>query len=432
MAAAPDGRGAPHRGEPRLTDPAVAIERAFREHAGPVTARLTRLLGDFDLAEELVQEAIVAAMEHWPREGVPGTPAAWLLTVARRKGIDRLRRETRYRQKLAILEEEARTAVADPADVRDRSMATTAADERLELIFTCCHPALSRDAQVALTLRSVLGLTTSEIARAFLVPEATLAQRIVRAKRKIVDANISFRAPEPSELPERLEQVLAVLYLVFNEGYLSTGPDRPARRDLADDAEWLTSLLATLVPDEPEVLGLLALMRLHLSRASARFDERGRIVLLRDQDRSRWDRRRIAEGVALIERAGRIRRPGPYQLQAAVAAVHAEARAWETTDWSQILRLYDALLAMTRSPVVRLNRAIALREVAGSEAALREVDGLADELDRYHLLHATRAELLRDLGRADEARDADRRALELTENPAERALLQRRIASGER
>lgn len=375
-----------------------------------------------------MQDAIVSALEHWPSEGIPEVPAAWLLTVARRKGIDRLRRETRYRQKLAVLEEEAARAVVDPAAPRSEGMASVQADDRLELIFTCCHPALSRDAQVALTLRSVLGLTTPEIAKAFLVPEATLAQRIVRAKRKIAEAGITFRAPEPRELPERLDQVLAVLYLVFNEGYLSSRSDRAARRDLAEDAEWLASLLASLVPDEPEVLGLLALMRLHLARASARFDEHGRLVLLRDQDRSRWDRRRIDDGIRLVERAGALKRPGPYQLQAAIAAVHAEAPAWEATDWPQILRLYDALLAASGgSPVVRLNRAIALRQVAGPELALCEVDAIADDLDRYHLLHATRAELLRDLGRADDARDADRRALELTDNPAERALLEERI-----
>ena len=256
-----------------------------------------------------MQDAIVSALEHWPSEGIPEVPAAWLLTVARRKGIDRLRRETRYRQKLAVLEEEAARAVVDPAAPRSEGMASVQADDRLELIFTCCHPALSRDAQVALTLRSVLGLTTPEIAKAFLVPEATLAQRIVRAKRKIAEAGITFRAPEPRELPERLDQVLAVLYLVFNEGYLSSRSDRAARRDLAEDAEWLASLLASLVPDEPEVLGLLALMRLHLARASARFDEHGRLVLLRDQDRSRWDRRRIDDGIRLVERAGAPVRP---------------------------------------------------------------------------------------------------------------------------
>jgi len=378
--------------------------------------RLTKLLGDFDLAEELVQDAIVTALEHWPRDGIPDAPGAWLLTVARRKGIDRLRREARYQRKLALLEE------APPA-------VTTYTDERLDLIFTCCHPALGRDAQVALTLRSVVGLTTAEIARAFLVPEPTLAQRIVRAKRKIVEANISLRRPDVSELPERLGQVLAVLYLVFNEGYLSSGPERATRRDLAEEAGWLTSLIARAVPDEPEVLGLLALMRLHIARSDVRFDDRGRMVLLKDQDRSRWDRGRIADAIRLIERAGAMRRPGPYQLQAAIAALHAEAPSWSATDWPQILRLYDELLAMTSSPVVALNRAIALREVAGPEAALREVERLADDLDRYHLFHATRAELLRDLGRGEEARAADRRALELTENPAERALLAERIAT---
>ncbi len=393
----------------------TAIGTAFREEAGRVTARLTRHLGDFDLAEELVQDAIVEALEHWPREGVPEAPAAWLLTVARRKGIDRLRREARYQRKLALLKEAPSTVAGET-------------DDRLDLIFTCCHPALSREAQIALTLRSVLGLTNAEIARAFLVPEATLAQRIVRAKRKIVEAHISFRRPEPAELPERLSQVLAVLYLVFNEGYLASGPERATRRDLAEEAEWLASLVARLMPDEPEALGVLALMRLHLARADSRFDERGRMVLLKDQDRSKWDRARIVEAVGLIERAGRMRRPGPYQLQAAIAALHAEAPSWSATDWPQILRLYDALVDMTGSPVVRLNRAIVLREVAGPEAALREVEDLAEDLERYHLFHATRAELLRDLRRADEAREADRRALELTENPAERALLEGRIA----
>jgi RNA polymerase sigma factor (sigma-70 family) len=380
-----------------------------------VTARLTRLLGDFDLAEDLVQEAIVSALEHWPRDGIPEVPAAWLLTVAKRKGLDRLRRATRYRDKLALLAEEATRTTVDPTE--------------LDLIFTCCHPALSREAQVALTLRSVLGLTTPEIARAFLIPEATLAQRIVRAKRKIVEAGITFKAPEARDLAERLGEVLAVLYLVFNEGYLSSGPERASRRDLAEDAEWLASLVVRLLPEEPEAIGLLALMRLHASRAFTRFDERGRIVLLKDQDRSRWDSSKVASAVELLERAGAMRRPGPYQLQAAIAAVHAEAAAWDETDWPQILRLYDALLvASAGSPVVRLNRAIALRQVAGPELALREVEDIALDLDRYHLLHATRAELLRDLGRRDEARNADRRALELTENPAERALLEERIA----
>lgn len=386
----------------------------MREEAARVTASMVRLVGDFDVAEDVVQDAIVEALEHWPREGIPDAPAAWLLTVARRKGIDRLRREARHRQKIALLE-------APPP-------MTTLPDDRLDLIFTCCHPALARDAQVALTLRSVLGLTTGEIARAFLVPEATLAQRIVRAKRKIVGAHIALRRPDVRELSDRLGEVLAVLYLVFNEGYLASGPDRASRRDLAEDAEWLTSLLVRLMPDEPEPLGLLALMRLHLARAAARFDERGRLVLLKDQDRSTWDRDRIADAVRLIERAGALRRTGPYQLQAAIAALHCEAASHDVTDWPQIVRLYDVLVGMTNgSAVVRLNRAIALGEVAGPEPALRAVSELASELDRYHLYHATRAELLRGLGRHDEAREADRRALELTDNPAERVLLEERI-----
>lgn len=372
-----------------------------------------RSLGDWDLAEELVQDALVAALEHWPRDGIPDNPGAWLMTTARRKGIDRLRREARYRDKLGLLQEEP----------MPRSPAH--GDERLELIFACCHPALPRDSQVALTLRSVLGMTTAEIARAFVTPEATVAQRLVRAKRKIADAGIPMRVPEPGELPDRLAEILAVLYLLFNEGYVAS--TAPERRDLAEDARWLADLVVRLMPDEPEAIGLLALMGLQLARADARFTGDGRLVLLQDQDRSKWDRRAIAEGVALIERAGRMHRSGPYQVQAAIAACHAEATSWNTTDWTQILMLYEGLVRMTGSPVVRLNRAIALSHVVGPARALAEVDELSDELGRYHLFHATRAVLLRELGRPDEAREADRAALGLTENPAERALLIERI-----
>jgi RNA polymerase sigma factor (sigma-70 family) len=393
------------------------VAAVFHEEAGRLTAALVKRLGDFDLAEECVQDALVAALEHWPRSGIPDNPGAWLMTTAHRKGIDRLRRETRYREKVAQLEETPMTPTS------------SLPDERLELIFTCCHPALARDAQLALTLRSVAGLTTAEIARAFLQAEATVAQRLVRAKRKIVDAKIPFRVPEAHELPDRLEEVLAVLYLMFNEGYLATGARGVADRDLATEAEWLTGLLAQLMPDEPEVLGLLALMRFNLARADARFDANGDIVLLRDQDRSKWDRAKIEATFGLVGRYIRMRRPGPYQLQAVIAGAHADAKSWETTRWNEIVRSYDVLLGLSDTPVVRLNRAIAVWHVEGPAVALAEVDELASELEQYHLFHATRGELLRALGRPDDARAADERALELTDNPGERALLERRLAT---
>ncbi len=357
---------------------------------------------------------MVEALEHWPREGIPERPAAWLLTTARRKGLDRLRRQARYREKLALV-----AALPEAPGYE--------ADDRLRLIFTCCHPALAREAQVALTLRAVVGLTTEEIARAFMLPEATLAKRIVRAKHKIVSSGIPYRVPGPDELRPRLDEVLTVIYLVFNEGYLATAGDAPIRRDLARDAEWLASLLVRLLPEEPEPMGLLALIRLHLARWPARLDAQGRLVLLEEQDRTLWDETQIAEAVHLLERAAAHRRPGPYQVEAAIAAVHCEAPSWEETDWPQLVALYSLLATLEPSPVVLLNRAIALRHVAGSAAALEEVDRLSGRLDHYHLFHATRAALLTDLGREAEAASADERALELTRNPGERALIEERL-----
>jgi len=391
----------------------AALNTVFREEAGRLVGALVRILGDFEVAEEIVQDALLVALERWTVEGIPAQPGAWLLTVARRRAIDQLRRDARYRDKLVALEY---PVVAEP-------------DDRLRLMFTCCHPALSRETQVVLTLRAVCGFTTAEIAHAFLVSESAMARRLVRARHKIMQAAIPYRVPRAEELDERLGEVLAVLYLMFNEGYLASGGSSPARRDLAEDAAWLAAFVTRLYPREPEALGLLALMRLHLARAEARFDTRGKLILLSEQDRSRWDRRMITEAVAMIEQASTLGRPGPYQVQASLVACHAEAASWQATDWPQILALYDLLLQMMPSPVVRLNRAVALRYVAGPETALTEVEALARDLDGYHLFHAIRGELLLELGRCEQGRAAELRALTLTDNQAEQSLLRYRLSS---
>ncbi|TAN32395.1 sigma-70 family RNA polymerase sigma factor [bacterium] len=411
----PAGCGSPGALTARTTGTAAAVATVFREEAGRLTGALVRLIGDFDLAEEVVQDSLVAALEKWPEQGIPAKPGAWLMTTAKRRAIDILRRDQRYAEKVRLLERS--TLPAEPAE----------ADDRLRLIFTCCHPALSAEAQVALTLRAVVGFTTTEIAAAFLVSEVTMAQRIVRAKRKIVAANIPYRVPQGEELAARLEAVLAVLYLMFNEGHLSRGASVAMRRDLAEDALWLTRLVATLMPDQAEVLGLLALMQLSLARAGARFDAAGDLVLLPDQDRRLWDQAAIADGIAVLDRAGSMHSPGPYQLQAAIAALHSEAATWEQTDWRQIILLYDALLRTSDGPVIRLNRAIALSQIAGPEVALGEVNDLAIALSEYHLFHSARAELLDQLGEPALARAARCRALELCSNPAERSLLARKL-----
>jgi predicted RNA polymerase sigma factor len=336
--------------------------------------------------------------------------------VARNRALDQLRRDARYREKLIALEHAGRAATPEQ-------------DDRLRLMFLCCHPALARESQIALTLRAVCGFTTAEIAHALLSSETAVARRITRARQKIVQAGIPYRLPRDEELDERLGEVLSVLYLMFNEGYLTSGGSAPTRRDLAEDGAWLTAYVTRLYPREPEALGLLALMRLQLARAEARFDPAGELILLAQQDRSHWNRHMIGDAIALIERAAALKRPGPYQVQAALAACHAEAASWEETDWPQILVLYDFLLCMTPSPVVRLNRAVALRYVAGSEAALAEVDELAGELAGYHLFHTIRGELLLELGQREQAKAAALRALTLTENSAERSLLKLRLSS---
>ena len=397
------------------------LDRVYRAEAARITAALAARIGDVGLAADAVQDAFVEAIEHWRDGHVPPNPGGWLATTARRKAIDRLRRARAGQEKLALLAATATgTCAEDGADAAD--------DELLGMIFACCHPALPRESQIALTLRAVCGLTTAEISAAFLAGEPAMTQRLFRARKILRAMHADVRVPDPDHLAERLAEVLAVVYLVFNEGYLASAGRQPARRDLAAQAVALTRLLHRLMPREPEVLGLLALLLLHESRAATRFDGWGRLVRLADQDRSRWDRTLITEATQLLDRALAMRGPGPYQVQAAIAALHAEAPDYEHTDWGQIRLLYDRLQELTPSPVVLLNRAVATRYVVGPEAALAEITPLAAELDGYRLYHALRAGLLAGLGRDDEARDASERALALAGNPAERELLARRLS----
>jgi RNA polymerase sigma-70 factor (ECF subfamily) len=407
-----------------VPDARAIAEAVFREEAGRITASLIRVSGSFDLAEEALQEAFASALENWPRQGIPTNPAAWITAAAHRKLIDAVRRAATRRDKSESLAHHLPAATMP--DELTTSDELTFPDDRLRLMFTCCHPALNPEAQVALTLRTLGGLSTGEIARAFLIPEPTLAQRLVRAKRKIQEARIPYEVPEQHQLPPRLASVQAVVYLIFNEGYSATVGDRLVRRELCAEAIRLARLLCDFMPQQPENLGLLALMLLHDSRRAARSTATGQLITLDEQDRSLWDRRQIDEGLQFVERAFLLRSPGPYQLQAAIAALHAQAATPPDTDWRQIAALYRELYRFQSSKVIELNQAVAVAMGEGLERGLALIDALAG-LDDYYLFHAARADLLRRLDRRTEAAAAYHRALALTTNQVERDYLQQRL-----